>query len=419
MFERLKKWKPFSRKAGSSEPRVKNSPTFTLDDVARRLNGYASDYTALGVEAFFSCVQDQSGAIGALPLRLYRQGIMDDRPQRVMSGLEFGVFTERPCDFMSMQQFLEFLVVSYRTEGAFYAYPVRNDKGRIVELIPFFNQGNVRASHDMNGKVYYTYTTNDGRPWGPISGEELFIIKGMTTDGYTPVRPLTYQAQLINMAKDQDENYTNLQSEGITSQMALSTDGTFDNKEARNRLKEDFQKFRGPNGHKEIPIFEQGLKPVSLKLTPQEMDLLKNREFSVKRICSVTETMPHRIGAETLRSSDKIYELDEAQFKKWNPLLVKVENEFSRIAGRYLTVKFNRKAFYAGSPTRLVESVEKEFRGCLASMAESREDLGRDYIEGTEKIFCIESNNVTLGEIEDIFKLRANNEVDNGNPSQE
>lgn len=413
-YERMSK-----AKLKASQTRVKSTPSFTLDDLARKLTGYTTDYQALGVEAFYSCLQDQSGAIGSLPLRLYRQGILDKRPERVMSGLEFNVLTERPCEFMSMQQFLEFMVISYRTEGAFYAYPVRNDKGRLVELIPFFNQNNVRVAADIDGTVYYTYTTNDGRPWGPISGENLFIVKGMTTDGYTPVRPLTYQAQLINMAKDQDENYSNLQSDGITSQMALSTDGLFDNKEARNRLKEDFQKFRGPNGHKEIPIFEQGLKPVSLKLTPQEMDLLKNREFSVKRICGITETMPHRIGAETLRSSDKIYELDEAQFKKWNPLLVKAENEFTRIAGRYLTVKFNRKAFYAGSPARLVESVEKEFRGCLASMAEAREDLGRDYIEGTEEVFCIESNNVTLGKIEDIFKLRANNEVDNGSSSQE
>lgn len=418
MFKRFKFWgKGKEEKSGGG---VKSSPTYTLDDLNRILTGVQSGHDALGVEAFFSCLQDQAGTIGSLPLRLYRKGVLDERPERVEQGLSFKVLTERPCSFMSMQEFLEFAVYSYRSNGAFHAYPVRNEKGVLTELIPFFNQANVRPAADTQGNVYYTYVTNDGRPWGPVPVDQLFVVRGMTTDGYTPIRPLTYQSQLIKMAKNQDENYSNLQSNGITSQMALSTDGLFDNKEARNRLKEDFEKFRGPGGHKEIPIFEQGLKPVSLKLTPQEMDLLKNREFSVKRICAMTETMPHRIGAETIKATDKIFELDEAQFKKWNPFLVKIENELSRIAGRYLTVKFNRKAFYAGSPFRLVESLEREYKSGGSSLAEYREDLGRDFITGTEDIFVIKQNNCTFGPLSDMQAVnRIEDEVPNGNPTQE
>lgn len=398
-----------------------NSPTYTLDDIARKFNGESNVYGALGVESFYSCIQDQSGAIGALPLKLYRKGLLDKRPERVYSGLEFNILTEQPCDFMSTQEFLEFLVVSYRTNGAFYAYPVRNEKGRLVELIPFFNQANVRATEDFKGNIVYTYTTNDGKPFGPIKGDNLFIVKGMTTNGYTPVRPLTYQSQLINMAANQEEGYASLQSEGITSQMGLSTEGVFDNPEARKRLKEDFTKFRGPKGMKEIPIFEQGLKPVNLNLTPQEMDMLKSREFTVKRVCAITETMPHRISAETIKSSDKIYELDEAQFKKWNPLLTKIEREFSRIAGRYFTVIFNRKAFYAGSPFRLVEALEKEYKSGGSSLAEYREDLGRDFRPETEDIFVIRQNNCIFGPLSDMTKVNQieDNGVTNEVPTKE
>lgn len=397
----------------------KSFPVYSVQQLVN-LNplSFVTESKALGLEAFFSCVQDQSGAIGALPLKMYRTEILDDRPKRVYSGREFNIFTERPCEFMSMQEFIEMLVVSYRTNGAFYALPVKDDKNRIIELIPFFNQNSVREQHDYEGNVYVTYTTNSGKTVGPIASESLFIVKNFTLDGYTPVRPLTYQAQLLGMAVNQEENYANLQNEGITSQMALSTDGLFDNNEARNRLKEDFNKFRGPQGHKEIPIFEQGLKPVNLKLTPQEMDLLNQREFTVKRICAVTQTMPHRIGAETIRSSDKIYDLDEAQFKKWQPLLVKIENELSRIAGRYLTVRFNRKAFYAGSPARLVEAVEREVKGGLASIAEGREDLGRDYIPDTENIFCIESNNCTYGSWDELKNMRMTEGRNNGNDNE-
>lgn len=404
---------PVPVKSSSGE---KSFPVYSVQQLVNMSStSTITETKALGVEAFFSCIQDQAGTIGALPLKMYRTSILDSRPERVYNGLEFKLFTERPCEWMSTQEFIEMLVASFRTNGAFYALPVRNDKGRIIELIPFFNQNSVREQHDYEGNVYVTYVTNSGKPVGPMPSDSLFIIKNFTLDGFTPVRPLTYQAQLLGMALNQEEGYANLQSEGITSQMALTTDALFDNKEARNRLREDFEDFRGPKGRKSIPILEQGLKPISLNLTPQEMDLLSQREFTVKRICAMTQTMPHRIGAETLRSSDKIYDLDEAQFKKWQPLLVKIENEMSRIAGRNITIKFNRKAFYAGSPARLVEAVEREVKGGLASIAEGREDLGRDYIPDTENIFCIESNNCTYGSWDELKKMRNTEGQTDGN----
>ena len=394
----------------------KSSPVYTLDMIAS-LNGRAVTQTqALGVEAFYSCIQDQCGTIGALPLKMYRTTLLKDQPERVRSGQEYRVFTEQPCEYLSIQGFLEMLVVSYRTIGAFYALPFRDSKGRINEIIPFANQNSVRPMMGPDGNVYYTYVTNDGRPFGPIPGDQMFIIKNITTDGYTPVRPLYYQAGLLDMAINQDDNYATLQSDGITAQMALGTDSLFDDKNARERLKDDFKKFRGPSGVKEIPILEQGLKPISLNLTPQEMDLLNQREFTVKRVCAINETMPHRIGAETMKTSDKIYELDEAQFKKWNPLMTKIEREFSRIAGRYLTLKMDRKALYAGSPYRLVEAVEREYKGGLASLAESREDLGRDFIPGTEEIFVIRQNNCIFGKLSDMEKV---NQIEDGSDEQQ
>ena len=394
-----------------SQQSQKSYPVYAIDALA----GLASDKLvttnkALSLESFYSCVLDQCGTIGSLPLRMYRSKLLDDRPVRVRSGQEFSVFCEQPNEYQTIQEFIEFIIVSYRTVGAFYALPFRDSRGRITEIIPFANQNSVVAGMDTNGKVYYTYTTNDGHSVGPIPGDQLFIVKNFTTNGYSPVRPLMMQAQLLNMATDQEKSYANLQSEGITSQMALSTDGLFDNKDARQRLKDDMNDFRGPSGKSEIPIFEQGLKPISLNLTPQELDLLKTREFSVQRVCAMNETMPHRIGAESINNSDKIYDLDEAQFKRWNPLVTKIERAFSNIAGRYISFTFDRKSFYAGSPTRLVEAVERELKGGMASVAEAREDLQRDFIPGTEDIFCTSSNNCTYGTWDELKQMNNNND---------
>lgn len=399
----------------------KSMPVYTVDMLAQLQGSHVSAHDAMGVEAFYSCIQDQSGAIGALPVKMYRMGILDKTPERIRSGQIFNVIADRPNEYQGTQEFLEMVVTSYRTNGAFYAVPFYDSKGRLSEIIPFANQSTVKPNMDINGQVYYTYTLNNGQSVIAGRPDQLFIVKGMTLDGYTPIRPLTAQAQLMGIAMDQEDGYANLQANGITSQMALGTDNLFDNKDARMRLKEDFAKFRGPAGRKEIPILEQGLKPIPLNLTPQEMDLLNQREFTVKRICAVTETMPHRIGAETLKTSDKIYELDEAQFKKWNPLIKKIEDEFSRHAGRYITVKLDRTAFYEGSPVRLAESVERQFRNCMANLAEAREMLGLEYIPGTEDIYAVNTNNITLGKLEDIMNISVadrNGVTNNEQPDQ-
>ena len=402
MFNKLFKSMGLHRAAQKSQPHISGG-AITINSLGKGFG--VSDSDALGVEAFYSCVQDQASSIGSLPVKMYRTGILSQVPERVRNGQMYNVICEQPNEYQKINEFIEMCVVSYRTNGAFYAMPFYDGKGRLVELIPFRNQQCVKPNMDTNGNVYYTYTTNDGKPIISAKASDLFIVKGFTTDGYTPVRPLSAQSQLMSMAKEQEDSYSQLQSEGITSQMALATDNLFDNKEARLRLKEDFQRFRGASGRKEIPIFEQGLKPISLNLTPQEMDLLNQRQFTVKRICAVTETMPHRIGASTLQATDKIFELDEAQFKKWNPLIVKIEKELSRLSGRYIHVKLDRTAFYEGSPVRLSESVERQFRNCMASLAEAREMLGLEYVEGTEDIWAVNTNNITLGKLEDIMQM--------------
>jgi len=167
---------------------------------------------------------------------------------------------------------------------------------------------------------------------------------------------------------------------------------------AMQRIKDELNEMRGPNGLTKIPIFEQGMKPISLKLTPQELDLLGHKYFTISRICSMTRVPPHRVGIKADNGTKSTSgELDEAYMRdSLNVILTKFENAMNEITPDGYEVQFNRKAFYAGSPWRLVEAVEREVKGGLASINEGRIDLGRETIEGGD-IFAIDNNNVTYG----------------------
>lgn len=400
----IEQYERYSKAKVKSDTNVKmSSGVITLDQLAL---GSGRNREAMQTEAFYSCVRDKAESIGQLPNKLYRREKSGKRT-RVIDGRAFKIWCRRPCDYLSWQGFKEMMVLSYETNGAFYAYPVRNTRGEVMEIIPFRNQSNVVPNMDVNGQVYYTYSTNDGKPVIAAWASDLFIVSFMTVDGFTPVRPVSYMSTLLGIASSQEESYRELQEKGITAQMALATENIFKDENAVKRLKDDWSKFRGPSGRSEIPVLENGLKPVSLQLTPQEMDALKSREFSVDRIARMTRVPLHRVGmSDKVPPKGVITELDETYMRNGlNPILVKYEQEVAKFMDPKLEFEVDRKAFYQGSPWRLVEAVEREVKGGLATINEGREDLSREPVEGGD-VFAVDNNNVTYGTWDQLPSIR-------------
>lgn len=375
------------------------SAPLTLDDIVRQVNGGDLPVSlALKIEAVFACLRDKSETVGQIPVKMYRKGAAKKAREEVNSGRNHRIFCEKPCDYMTMQSFMEMLVVSLERWGAFYAYVERNDLGAPMSLIPFRFQGNIHPSMDVNGNVYYTYVKNDGTIGDAYRLEDLFIIQGFTLDGYTPVSPLVQTATMLGIANAQESSQLETQSKGITAQMALSTDQVFKDTNMKQRLKDEWDEFRGPSGRTRIPIFEQGLKPVSLKLTPAETELLKAREYTVNRICRTFRVPIHRVGvASTNTGTGNIFELDEAYMRDaLNPILKKAETALNSLLPNGFEIEFDRNAFYSGSPWRLLQHIEKAVKGGLMTVNEGRKALGWEPVEGGD-VFAIDNNNVVYG----------------------
>lgn len=393
-------WWPWSnqKSEGKSAPLTPSDGSIVIDVAGIRNSGPFSSELALRIEAVFACLRDKSETVGQIPVKMYKKGAAKKAREEVVSGRNHRIFCEKPCDYMTMQSFMEMLVVSLERFGAFYAYVEKNDRGNAMSIIPFRFQANIRPNMDVNGRVYYTYLKNDGTQGDPYQLEDLFIIKGFTLDGYTAVSPLVQTANMLGIADAQESSQLETQSKGITAQMALSTDQVFKDVNMKQRLKDEWDEFRGPEGRTKIPIFEQGLKPVSLKLTPAETELLKNREYTVNRICRAFRVPIHRVGvASTNTGTGNVFELDEAYMRdSLNPILKKAETAFNEIVPDGFEIEFDRNAFYSGSPWRLLQHIEKAVKGGLMSVNEGRNALGMEPVEGGD-VYCIDNNNVVYG----------------------
>lgn len=391
-------WLRRNQKSEGQRDSQKASDGSIVIDVAgmRNLGIYGSDISSK-IEAVYACLRDKSETIGQLPIKLYETPLKKSRVQ-VKTGRLHQIFTQKPCDYLTFQEFMEMLVVSLERFGAFYAYVERNDRGNVMSIIPFRFQGNIRPNMDLHGRVFYTYLRNDGKPGDPYRAEDLFIIKNFTFDGYTPISPLVQNARLMGIADAQEETAFESQTDGITARMYASTDQIFKDDNAIARMKNQFNEMRGPNGAKAIPVLEQNLTLHSLKLTPAETELLKNREFTVNRICRIFRVPVHRVGvASTNTGTGDVFDLDEAYMRdSLNPILVKVEKALNPLLPAGYELEFDRNAFYAGSPWRLVEHVERAVKGGLKSINEGRQALGDEPVEGGDR-FAIDNNNVVYG----------------------
>lgn len=382
---------------GSATHQKASDGAIVIDVAGMRNVGMYDGGLASKIEAVYACWRDKSETVGQIPIKMYRK-IPKKSREEVTSGRNYRIFVQKPCDYMTFQEFLEMAVVSLERWGAFYAYIERNDLGSVMSIIPFRFQGNIRPLMDTNGVVYYTYLRNDGKQGDPYRAEDLFIIKGFTFDGYTPVSPLVQNARLLGIADAQEDTQFESQTDGITSRMYASTDQIFKDDNAIARLKKQFDEMRGPKGASAIPVFEQNLKLNSMKLTPAETELLKSREYTVNRICRIFRVPLHRVGVSSGNTgTGNIFELDEAYMRdSLNPILVKIETALNALAPDGFELEFDRNAFYQGSPWRLAEKVEKVVKGGLNSINEGRKALGLEPIEGGD-VFAIDNNNVVYG----------------------
>lgn len=109
--------------------------SITIDMLGAKNGSVITENKAMKIEAFYSCVRDKAETIGQLPVKLY--SVSRQSQSLILQGRNHRIFTQSPCEHMTMQNFLEMVVACYEINGAFYAYPVYNDRGEVMEVIPF------------------------------------------------------------------------------------------------------------------------------------------------------------------------------------------------------------------------------------------------------------------------------------------
>ena len=367
---------------------------------------------ALAIDTVFACIRDKSESIGQLPVKLYRADGKEGKRNQVFTGRELRIFTKKPNEYQTMQEFIEMFVTSLETYGSFYAYVEYNSRNCISEIIPFRNQNAVSTQMDQNGRVFHTYVTNDNKPMTMYAGKSIIHIKQNTLDGFTGLSPISLCASTFGIAASQERHLASIMESGAMPKGILETDNIFKDEKALNRLKADWRAKQGGTAKSgETPILENGLKYKPLSLSPADAELILQRKFSREQICAIFRVPPRRVGAAEAGKTADIEQENKDYFQnRLVPLVTKLENAINLVLPDGLEIKLDEKGFIRGDIKSQVEAVSGEFKMGSISMNEMRVDLGREEIEGGD-IHAIDTNNLTFGQLTDIPKIQEENRL--------
>jgi HK97 family phage portal protein len=242
--------------------------------------------------AFRSAINVLSQDVATLPLRMYvksgRARIdVTDHPLALALRLV-------PNPRMTAYEFREAMMVSLLTWGNFYAYLMRDNKGRVTAMYPL-RPDRVTVTLDEAGLLLYTYSPADVEiEEQQFIAYEVLHIKGLSTDGLVGRSPLyDYREKMGEIAAA--ERFTqSFYGNGMKRSAVLSHPKTLSS-EAQARLEASVKKQAGSDKAFGVLILEEGMDFSELSFAPEDAQLLESRRFSVEDSCRIFNLPPYKL----------------------------------------------------------------------------------------------------------------------------
>ena len=281
-------FKIFKRKQNSiSRQELTDYIGFSVDTYSGRK---VSPEMAMKLTAVFGCVRALAESVGMLPCFLYQS--TDNGRVKAPKERLYSLLYTAPNDYMTPQEFWEYLITSLCLRGNFYAYKVKA-LGEVVELLPLL-PNSVQPKLDENWNPVYQVTFPDGS-CDVLSQDEIWHVRTFTTDSLVGLSPISYARQAIGLGLATEEHGARLFSNGAVSSGVLQTDQTLTD-EAYKRLKENFQEqHQGlSNAHKPM-ILEMGLQWNNISMSAEDAQFLETRKFQLEEICRIFRVPLHML----------------------------------------------------------------------------------------------------------------------------
>jgi len=241
-----------------------------------------SPESALNVSAVFACIRVLSETIASLPLKIYQR--QEKSKEVAREHYLYSILHDSPNGWNTSYEYFETLVAHLCLRGNFYAYKRLNGAGKIGALA-ILNPSKMKLEIEGD-KLIYLYTWDSGKE-ERLKQEDIWHVKGLSTDGYMGLCPVTIARESIGLAMATEEYGARLFSNNARPGGILEHPGKL-KEDTAERLKKSWQAAHagGSNAHK-VAILEEGMKWTAVGFSNDDSQFLETRNFQVEDIARI------------------------------------------------------------------------------------------------------------------------------------
>lgn len=276
----------------NNKKRYKESSPSTVRGAISYSGGtVVSPVTAMKVSAFYRGVTYISTQIAKLPWHV------KDKTNNIQRNKIAKLLSLSPNKEMNALQFKLFIIQSALIYGNGYAEIERNNIGEPVALWPIINS-DVELVRDPNGKLWYRIIGGSTLVSGQDSYldiNDMFHVKNFYThDGLLGQGIVAYGSEVLGIALGADRLANNLYANGGLPSGVLTAPGSLSD-EAFKRLKESWQENHSGRKTGGTAILEEGTSYLPISFSPDVLQFLESRKFSVLEIARFLGLPPTKL----------------------------------------------------------------------------------------------------------------------------
>ena len=240
--------------------------------------------TAMQSSAVFSCVRVIAETVGSLPLITYRR--RERGKDRATEHPLYHLLRYSPNSRQTAIEFFEMMTGHVALRGNAFAEPRWGAGGRLKELWPL-HPDHMQVDLLDNGRVGYLYRDPKTGIKYRYNEDEIFHLRGLSSDGITGMSPIALARNAIGLALAAEDYGSRFFRNDATPRLLLKHPNHFKDKETREEFKKAWQASQAGANRFRTAVLEDGLDVKELGVSNADAEFIVTRKYQVADIARV------------------------------------------------------------------------------------------------------------------------------------
>lgn len=393
----------------TQETRSLNNTEITLDTLPNFITSRSfTSAKAIENADVFTAVQMIASDIASLSLQKHVHSVLEYHSD--LSRL----FNIKPNKYYNAYQLKFILVANALLNGESFVEVIRDKQSRPIEL---FHVKNSQISYRQDQTTQYrlVYDIQNGSKIKRVQADDILHFKFFSLDGIKGISPLLALRDDIDTQSSSKKFLSNFFKNGTQNGGLLTYKGGKLSKEARSKLKEEWQKANaGTDEAHKVIVLDETMDYEAIEVDTEILKLINTSNHSTEQVAKAFKIPRHKFGLATSNMSLETMNMDYL-VSTLQPYLESITNEigFKLIPDSeldFVKYKFNTDNYKTIDSETKVKNVKAQLEMGVINIDEARQEFGREPLESVMgKKHLISLNYTTLDMLEEYQMSKANN----------